>query len=120
LNAAVGTQLVALGQLPRIIRSGEHDDRYHAGAGIGPYRSQNLESVQPRQFQIEEYQPGGWLTSAVSVGTAAEQEIEGFLAVPGHLDPSARIELTQRPESELHLKRAVLDQEYVRRRRVNG
>src|SRR5688572_23167655 len=44
-----------------------------------------------------------------------QQEIQGLLTIPRHLDPAVGVEIAQEPQGKLHLQRVVLDHENVGR-----
>jgi hypothetical protein len=113
LHAAIGSQLITLGHLAGIVRGGENYDRSHGGPGICPNRPEDLEAVHPGQVEVEQHQARGWESAAVAEGAAPKQEVESLLTVPGHVDAIGRIQLPQRPQRELRLEGAALDEEDV-------
>jgi hypothetical protein len=105
--------LIALGQLPRIIRRSEDNDRYQAGPHVGAEGTEHFQSIDARQLEVEQNETR-WRCSAPFPETApAEQEIEGFFAIPGYFDVTGRFELLERPQGELDFQWIVLNQKDV-------
>jgi hypothetical protein len=113
LDTTIGPELVAMSQLPWIIGRGEYHDGRHAGPRIGPNGSQHLEPVQFGELQIQQDEPGRRCAAAAAKSSPSEQEVEGLLAISGHFDLTARVQLPQGSKGELDLEGTVLDQEDV-------
>src|SRR6185312_9551598 len=109
LDAAVGAQLITLGQLAGVVRRGQDNHWSGAGSAIGADGSQHFQTVQLGQLQTEQDQPGRCRATTAAVSATAEKEVERFFAVPSDRDLRVTPQLTQRTDGELHLERAVLD-----------
>ena len=97
-DAAVGAQLVALGQLARVVRRGQDNHWSGAGSAVGANGAQHLEAVQLGQLELEQDQPGRCRATAAAVSASAEKEVERLFAVPGDADLRVASQLAQRAE----------------------
>jgi hypothetical protein len=116
LDATVRAELIALGQLARIVRRGQDHNRCRAGARVGPNGTQDFETVQLGKFEVEKDQAGRRRTAANPEGTPPKQEVEGLLPIAGYFNLMALAQLTKRAKGELDLERIVFDQQNVGQR----
>jgi hypothetical protein len=55
LYAAVGAELIALGQLAWVVGGSENNNGYMAGAGVGPNGAKDIESIHLGELEAEKH-----------------------------------------------------------------
>src|SRR3989442_1183482 len=109
-DVAVGAEAVAAHDVLFFIGRGQHDDRHEPGAIVGPQSSQHLETVELRQFQIQ--QDDEWrLWIARGVRPSAEEIVEHLHAIPDDDDVIGKPVLLQRAHGERLVIGVVFDQQ---------
>jgi hypothetical protein len=113
LDAAVGSQLITLCQLPWIARGSQDDDRSQSGPGVSTHPTQDINAVKLRKLQVEEDQSGERGAEPEAESAPPEEEIQRLLSIAGDFDLACGIELSEWAQRELDLERAVLHQQDV-------
>jgi hypothetical protein len=113
LYAAVGAELIALGQLAWVMGGSEDNNGCKGSAGVGPDSSKDVESVHLGELEGQQHEARKWRAHLMAKGPTTEHEVEGLLTIPNHLDPVSAIQLPKWLEGELDLERTMFDQKDV-------
>src|SRR6266498_5905363 len=109
-DVSVGSEPVALDEIPFLPRGGEHDDRHGLQRVVGLDPAQDLETVQPRHLQVE--QDHGRVPLGPEREAAAPKKIiERFFAVARYDDLVGKVILAQRRQRQLDVLRVVLGEQ---------
>ena len=92
-------------------RRGHHDHRDAFRPRIGLDPAENLEPVHLRELQVEEHDLRCVLDAAVRVRAGGEQELQRGRPVADVVNLVSQVLLPQRPQRELGVRRAVLDEQ---------
>src|SRR5476651_2736745 len=85
-DVTVDAEGVAFHHIALFGRRGQHDHRDITRSRIAANLPQYFQAIDQRQLQIEQDNPWKLIKAPAGVGTLAEEEIQGFLAVAGNLD----------------------------------
>src|SRR5262249_16341302 len=122
------TQRLRPAHIPLLVRRREDDDAQGTRQRLLPNPLQNLEPVNPRQFQIQEHKAGHRMLVPIGKLTLAGQVVHGLLAITDDMKRIAQARPLPRAPHQEHVRLIVLDVEdsilahyaYPYRVRVSG
>jgi hypothetical protein len=107
-DVAVDAQMVTFNHVILFLGGGKYDDGNGPGVRIVLDAVQNLQAVDLGELEVEEYELGRILDVASLMNSLAEEKVEGFRAVAGHLDTIGDIGLAQGAKGEFQVLGRIL------------